>query len=412
MKRSPERVAWTILFIALFSCCALAVGVPTAGLAFVNTATVEAASYVKLQAGILQSYSQSETVNDARVVSLDGRALTEGSTVVTGPESVGLLTIGENDSSNPMLTLQLYSNANVRIERARLPRFDTNTTTAEFNIRLSGGRIQVLAQPGRRFNLRVTSDFGNTTITTPGSYSFEQTGDEVRVSISQGQAVVSSPSSSAAFTLSGGQRTAMSGSGLAGVLPSFRNLIKNGEFQPPLDRDWKVETRVDAGSTVTGTVNIIGEGSNTALLIERVGNQLGWGRTGVVQTINEDVRDRRSLTLRVDFQIIEQEIPVCGGEGSECPFIIRIDYRTKDGSDAYRIQGFYGRGTPVSTLPDYIRANVQGKHVARRLNVPETFEWNLSEFLSEMQTIKSISLYAEGHTVRTQVNSVELLLQD
>jgi hypothetical protein len=408
-------VAWSVLFAALFSCCGLAVGVPTAGLAFVNNATIEASSNVKLQAGILQAYSQFESVNDARVVSLEGRALTEGSTVVTGPESVGLLTLGESATTDPLLTFQLYSNASLRLDRMRLPRFNTGATADEFQVRLGGGRIQIVTQPNRshRFNLRVNSDFGSVLISTPGAYSFEQTDSELRVSVTDGQAIVSTSDNRTSFTFSGGQRTAVSAeNGIAGALPAFRNLIKNGDFQPPLDRDWKIETRVDAGSTVSGTATVIGEGASAGLLLQRVGAQLGWGRTGVTQVINEDVRDRRSLTLRIDFQLIEQEIPVCGGEGSECPLFVRIDYRTKDGGDAARIQGFYGRGTPSSTLPDYIRANVQGKHVARRFNFPETFEWNLSEFLPEMQTIKSISIYAEGHQVRTQVNSVELLLQD
>ncbi|MCX7938427.1 MAG: hypothetical protein N2545_03190, partial [Thermoflexales bacterium] len=128
-----------------------------------------------------------------------------------------------------------------------------------------------------------------------------------------------------------------------------------------------------------------------------------------------NVVDRRSLQLRIDFRILYQEIPVCGGEGSECPLMVRIDYRTKDGRDAFWIQGFYASGTPSGTsLPDYIRSNPQNKHIARRLNAPEPpFEsGNLLALIPDMQIVKSISIYAEGHAVRTQVNTVELLLQD
>jgi hypothetical protein len=416
MKRTPERVAWTILFAALFACCALTVGVPSVGLAFYNTSTVDAAVDVKLQSGILNASSAYET--DATVVSLEGRPLSEGSTVFLGPESVGLMTLGERNAANPLLTLQLYSNANVRVDRARLPRFRSSALGDDFAIRLNSGRIQVLAQPddGRRFNVRIATDNAITQIDTPGTYSIEQIDGETRINVADGQAVISAVNRTDFLNLFAGQRTLVSpAAGIAGILPPARNLIRNGEFQAPLEeRDWKIDTRVNAGSSVSGTATIIGDAPNTALLLARTGDNLGWGRTGVTQIINEDVRDRRSLQLRLNFQILEQQIEVCGSAGSECPFMVRIDYRDKNSGDASWTQGFYARGTPTEDgLPDYIRANNQGKHVARRLGVPETFETqNLIELLPEMQTVKSITLYAEGHAVRTQVNSVELLLQD
>lgn len=415
MKRSPERVAWMVLFAALFACCALAVGVPATAYTFINTATIDANVIVKLQAGILNAYSQYETENDARVVSLEGRPLSEGSTVIVGPESVGLLTLGDGNPASPFHTLQLYSNARLRIERARLPRFAVAGAGDEFTLNMSDGRVQITAQPpqGRRFTLRVNGKHAITTINTPGSYSIEETANETRVNVVEGQALVGMPDGNQAFTFYGGQRTAVSDQGIAGVLPAFRNLIRNGEFEPPLERDWQVQTLIDPNSTVTGTANIVGMSPNTSLLLKRTGANLGWGRTGVTQEINEDVRDRRAVQLRVNFAILEQQIPVCGGEGSECPLMVRIDYRNQNGADAYWQQGFYAVGTPSGSLPDYVRSNNQGKHVARRLGMSETFEWeNLIELLPDMQTIKSITLYAEGHSVQTQINSVGLLLQD
>lgn len=404
-----------VLFAALFACCALTIGVPTTALTFINTATVDATVIVKLQAGMLNAYSQYETENDMRVVSLEGRALSEGSTMIVGPESVGLLTFGDGNSANPFHTLQLYSNARLRIERARLPRFAVAGADDEFTLSMTDGRVQITAQPpqDRRFTLRINGKHAITTITTPGSYSIEETANETRVNVADGQALVGTPDGNQAFTFYGGQRTAVSDKGIAGVLPASRNIIRNGEFEPPLERDWQVQTVIDPSSTITGTATIVGMSPNTSLLLKRTGQNLGWGRTGVTQEINEDVRDRRAVQLRINFAILEQEIPVCGGEGSECPLMVRIDYRNQSGADLYWLQGFYAVGTPSAALPDYVRSNNQGKHVARRLGVSETFEWeNLIELLPDMQTIKSITLYAEGHSVQTQINSVELLLQD
>jgi hypothetical protein len=416
MKRSPERVAWTILFAALFACCALAVGVPTGALTFVNTATVEAAMAVKLQAGILKTYSQFETENDARVVSLEGRSLSEGSVAVVGSESVGVLIITDTISASPLVTAQLYSNADVQIERARLPRFQSSTNGDNFVFRMRDGRIQVTARPteGRRFKLRIKGNHAVTDIDTPGVYSLEQRGNETRVIVWDGQALVSTPSGEQSLHLYPGQRTAVSeANSFAGVLPPYRNLIRNGDFQSPLEQDWQVVAQVDAsvGSTISGTAKIVGDDANPALLLERTGSNLGWGRTGVTQLLDADVRNSREVRLALDFSVLYQEVPVCGGLGSECPLLVSLIWEDSKGGEHQWVLGFYADGTPrMPELPDFILTNPQSKHIKAWLG--QQWRWetgNLLTYLPDAQTIKSMALYAEGHGVRTQLNSVELL---
>ena len=93
--------------------------------------------------------------------------------------------------------------------------------------------------------------------------------------------------------------------------------------------------------------------------------------------------------------------------------LVRIDFQTSDGRDDYWLQGFYARGNPASNLPDYVRSNFKGNHIAKPLNTREVFESeNLLQQLGNLQTITSISLYAEGHGLRTRVRSVELLLRN
>ncbi|MCS7087487.1 MAG: hypothetical protein NZL91_02155 [Thermoflexales bacterium] len=418
MWNTPERRAWLILFAALFTCCALAVGVPASTWALINSATAEAPMEVRLRAGILKTFSRFEQERDARVVALEGRAVEEGTTLIAGPESVGLLTVGGSSSDAPAINIQLYADTRLRLDRARYKRFHIANRADEFVFALEQGRVQIVVEASaeRRFTLHVHSDLGTVSTEMPGAYSIERAGEELRVFVAQGIARVADANAQRSIQVSGGQRTLITRArGLAGVLPPVRNLIRNGNFTAPLSRDWEIETLVIQGSTVTGTATIRDAGGRPALFLERTGSGISWGRTGVRQVINENVVDRRSLQLRIDFRILYQEIPVCGGEGSECPLMVRIDYRTKDGRDAFWIQGFYASGTPSGTsLPDYIRSNPQNKHIARRLNAPEPpFEsGNLLALIPDMQIVKSISIYAEGHAVRTQVNTVELLLQD
>lgn len=425
VKRSPERLAWTILFVSLFICIALAVGVPTAVLAFYNTATVEANINIKLQSGQTSVRRPTQTDRDPpSVVSLEGYDISEGSSVVLSSDSSGLLTFSEGAStgSTALLTVQLYSNTQLRIVRARLPRFPASRLGDEFMFQLKAGRAQISANSGvRKLDLRVFTDNGSTLITTPGIYSFEQNNDATALNVVAGSAVVTTFNGETSLNLYTGQRTLVSASSVAGGLPPLRNLIKNGRFRAALQPAWKIETLVAQANALSGTVRITdadAAGGDGGLMLERMGDGLGWGRTGVIQPLDARVDGGRELRLALDFAIQFQELPVCAGVGSECPLIVSLTWRdSKEGVREW-IQGFYANGTPQiepgkPTLPDSILTNPQRKHVKTQLG--QRIRWetgNLLPYLPDVQTIESVKIYAEGHAVRTQIYSVELLLQD
>ncbi|BCX04552.1 MAG: hypothetical protein KatS3mg053_2490 [Candidatus Roseilinea sp.] len=422
MKRSPERTAWLVLFASLFTCCALAVGVPAAALAFYNTATVEAGINVKLQAGQMSVWRPTQTDRDPpSVVSLDGYDIGEGSLVALSADSAGLLTLQDNASSppQPLLTVQLYPNARLRVERARLPRFGASALSDEFAFRLAGGRIQVTAHaPDRKISLRISSDHGNVLINTPGLYSIEHTNDALQLNVVEGVATVATRSGEMSLNFSSGQRTMVTASSVAGVLPPPRNLIRNDRFQAALQPVWQVEALAAASDAPLGTARIVEESTARALILERMGEELGWGRTGVVQSLDARVDGGRDLRLVLDFAILFQELPVCASVGSECPLFVSITWRdAKEGVREW-IQGFYANGTPqiqpgAPILPDSILTNPQRKHV--KMPLGQRVRWeseNLFPYLPNVQTIETIKIYAEGHAVRTQINAVALLLTD
>ena len=419
LSRSPERLAWTVLLASFLSCCALAVGVPSIAWSFVNNATVPPIMTVKLQAGRTTAFTPPETEADARVVSQDGRQLEEGSTVIVDDDSQSqaLITIIAGEGSEPLATLQLYSGARVTLERARLPRFESiSNQPAVFVIYLQSGRMQVLNQFGdARVGMEVRTGLAVTRL-GGGSYSFEQSPDETQIAAREGRAAVTAIDPPGGLMLQPEQRTAVTQEGgLQGILPAYRDLIQNGHFEPPLEPAWTTYAEVAAGGEVTGTVTTVGEPPDTSLLLDRFGTGLSWGRTGVQQELNESVAGRRSLQLRVQFTILYQELPVCGGLGSECPLMLTLTYLDSNGSERQWTQGFYADGVPSAALPDEIVTAPQphNKHVAVRLGVRETYE---SEDLlgapGDIQAVKSIRIYAEGHGVRTQVYLAELLVLD
>ncbi len=410
------------MFASLFTCCALAIGLPTAVLAFYNTATIEATINARLQAGQMSVWRPTQTDRDPpSVVSLDGYDIGEGSLVALSPDSAGLLTLLDGNSSPPrsLLTVQLYPNARLRVERARQPRFGASALSDEYAFRLIGGRIQfTVPESNRKFNLRVSSEHGNAVIATPGVYVFEQTGDSLWLKVVNGNAAVTTRSGTMSLNLLSGQRTTVTATNVGGVLPSPRNLVRNGRFKAALDPVWQVEVLTAEQGAPAGVARIVEDGETRSLILERVGQGLGWGRTGVVQALDARVDGGRDLRLVLDFAILFQELPVCASVGSECPLFVSITWRdTKEGVREW-IQGFYASGTPQidpagTILPDSILTNPQRKHV--KMPLGQRVHWeteNLFPYLPNVQTIESIKIYAEGHAVRTQINAVELLLSD
>ncbi len=421
MGRSPERLAWAVLSAALLTCCALAVGVPMAGLAFYNAATVEAGINVRLQAGQMSVWRPNQSDRDPpSVVSLDGYDIGEGSLIALSADSAGLLALFDPraDSPRTLLTAQLYANARLRVERARLSRFPGSTAQDEYILRLSEGRAQVsIPQTERRFTLRLVSDYATAWTTAAGSYVAEINGESLRLHVVDGSATVMNRDSDLAVNLNAGQRTVATRSSLAGVLPPPRSLVRNGQFASPLQPAWAIEARTAQPDAALGIIRIAEQTAGGALMLERLGVNLGWGRTGIVQTLDARVDGARDLRLVVDFAILFQELPVCASLGSECPLLVAIAWRDDQENSREWIQGFYAVGAPQMSagavlLPDTILANPQRKHV--KVPLAQRVRWetdNLLPYLPNIRTIESVKIYAEGHAVQTQLFAVALLME-
>jgi len=416
MRNNPERLAWTVLLAAFAAFVALAIGVPAAISSVLNQSTVSAAAYVRLQAGRIQTYSPPATERDARVVSLEGRELDEGSTVIVDPDasSQGLLTISPAGEREPLVSAQAYSGARIQIWRASTPRFAISGARDEVTLIMSAGRAQFSVRPR---NTRAAA----VTILTPygylnlgeGIFTVEVAGGEARVLSREGSLVAhSNRAGIAPLSLAASERTALNNQSkaLAKAAPE-RNLIRNnlfvGDYTP-----WETEIRSASGTD--GRVRLELVGGESSIVLDRLGNDLNWGRTGVFQIVGENVSGRASLRLRIDFKILSQQIKVCGNLGSECPLMVNITFIDRAGTQREWFQGFYADGTPTPDLPDVVRDNPTTRHVAKTLNARESFESEnlLLGELRDAQVIQRIRVYAEGHAVQTQVFDVDLLVAD
>lgn len=416
MKTSPERTAWIALLLAFFACCALTIGVPSTIISVINTSTVPAGVNVKLQSGLVLVQNPGEKPG---VVTQQGTNLDEGATVEADQSlpTQALLTVSAPDAPDALVSVQLYSGAKVAITRARLPRFNISASGHEVIITLLSGRItaQVQQPANRALRVEVRTALASAEL-DKGNYTFEALSGETRILTRNGAALVQAFSQpSKTVLLQAGQRTAVrSGDGVAGVLASGVNLLANSQFAPPLAPAWQPYAERANQTDILGVAQSINQSGGTALLIDRSGQGLNWGRTGVRQDINTDVAGRSSLQIRVEFSVLYQELQVCGTRGSECPFMVTIGYRDQSGVDREWSQGFYADGTPSEALPDHIAdaPDIPTKHVKKSLGTREVFESDNLLSRLNMQSVKYVRLNAEGHGLRTMVYSAELVLQD
>ena len=132
---------------------------------------------------------------------------------------------------------------------------------------------------------------------------------------------------------------------------------------------------------------------------------------GIQQELNYDVRDFTFLQLHLDIRIVSQNIAGfggCGYLGTECPIIVRLDYKDIYGTDREWLHGFY-TGEPA--------ADWQINWWADQLQSGNWQTYDSANLMEELDNtppafIKSLTIYASGHSFHAQLTEVELLAQE
>jgi hypothetical protein len=136
-----------------------------------------------------------------------------------------------------------------------------------------------------------------------------------------------------------------------------------------------------------------------------------------VQTINRDVQGYATLRLRMDLMLAAQDVANCGSQGTECPLIARVEYVDVYGNQLEWLHGFYFNYN--FSLPGTFCVTCsprQWPHEQWPKGRWQSYESpNLLEVFTESgnpaATIRSVTLYASGHTFTSFVTDVQLLVE-
>jgi len=420
MKENRERLAWTVLLVALGILLAILVLVPFGVYQWVQRATV--APQMVLQA--LQGAAQVEQPGEKPRLVLAGQEPIEikpGATIWNDADVETLLTISSPDGTRSLGTVQIYPNTQLDISLARSPRYGLSKAEHRIEVTVETGRVRLgLARDTdseRATDFRGRTPHAQFLLWEAGSYSLEVDDQQTQITVREGKATIF-VSKDKQLGLEAKQRGIVGVDGtIDGPLRPERDLITNGAFHLPLDDDWEIRADTTDSSQSAGKVELVISSGQEAVRLSRVGT--GHAQTGVYQLLNESLNGYQSLQLHLSAQLNDQSLGICGVEGSECPLMVRIDYLDAAGSLHDWVQGFYYRVDAPDSYPTLCRLcpPPRQEHELHRQGTQFFYDSpNLMELLAQNgyppSGIVSIGVYASGHSYDVQVSEIELLVEE
>lgn len=416
MRRSPEVLAWSVLLASFGMCVALGVFIPLAVRAFLTDSTDPAPRILQVQQGTL--LLRRPTSPDFVGIVDQTTDVPDGSEIKADLSTQAVLRIREPGTDADLAIVQLYGNTALVVQAASSPRFDSSPNPHRLDLDIESGRIRVniLPDAGRPVAASLRAPQGEVTFSN-GTYAVEVTNEELQVTVREGTATVSAQGAQVVVESLQRARVAL-GQAPQGGLSSERNLVSDGNFSGGAPPAWSIEHDLQIETEPKGTVEFRTFAGRRAAVFERTGFRLSHAETRLVQDISRDVRDAASLTLHFAVLISNQDVPVCGSSGSECPMMVRINYRDASGAEREWTQGFYSVPDPSNVNPLIcIYCTTRNPHTRVTQNSWFTYDSsNLMDVLTvddfKPARITRIVFYASGHAYQSAITDVELLVQD
>ena len=404
MRNKPERVAWSVLWVAFILFCLLVTSIPLGIRYYLLNAMVDQETLLqRIEGTILVQEAEGNKPTGVT----DSALLSPGDEVILDATSRGTLDFFDRSH------ITLYSNTNVELERVEAPRFGLSDQPNHTVLNLRAGLVRVgVALPGERgIDFQVSTPHTAVSL-AEGSFRIEVTNETTQITVVRGEATLGSESSTA--VLHQGTRTRIDLSGTpAKPLPAAENLIENGDFQEPLGTTWLTSTVVLTSAVQPPFVGIVEDGGRQAARLVQMAVEDGdHTEVAIQQRLNQDVRDFDQLEITADIRLEHQSLSGGGLLSSEFPIILRLDYKDLWGNDKFWTHGFYYHNDasyPIALDPWGRPAGEQVPH-----GVWYPYEsGNLLDLLGENKParITGLTIYASGWKYDGMVSEVHLIVE-
>ena len=406
MRKRPERVAWTVLWIAFAACWILAIGTPLGARYYLINASESQEAQLQVIDGtiLVQKAKGGDPIGVTQATTL-----AQGDQVITDATSSATLDLFERSR------LWLYGNTDLTLETMRTPRFEVSERLDEIDLNLTGGLMRVgvaLPPPGERaVDFQVLTPHTDISL-QEGSYRIEVIYEGTQVTVVRGQAVVGRGSSQ--ITLVQGTRSQAALDGTPSIpVPAVQNLLLNGSFQELLEPAWVTSTVVLTTSVKPPTIEQVENGGRTAIRFARREADNGNHTEGAIQqSLDYDVRDFARLQVVLDVKLSFQSLSGGGLQSSEFPIIVRLDYKDIKGSDMFWTHGFYYQNQAGYAIGPDPWGRPSGERIPQDVWFPYE-SGNLLLLLGDNKPahITGLRIYASGWNYDSLVSEVQLLVE-
>ncbi len=402
IRKNPERVAWLVILGSFATFLLLCTTVPFGVQYYLRHAMSSQTATLEVIGGTPR-YRLPGAV--APIAATKTVQLPEGTSIETDENSRGILTFYDGS------TTILFPSTHITLHAMRVPTFPWGIEPIMLWIDEARGRIRIGAAPlvtqgnnstpGRDFQVRTPQ---LTATLAEGSYAVEVTADASQIIVTDGNAAVTAQDRT--VQVGRRQRTvATLGQPPLPPLPAAQDIMVNGDFNDPLARGWSIVREPSNDPTILpGNITVTSLGDRNAVHILRTNSNQTSAITGIIQQINREVSDYRSVSLSADIRIHFQSLSGGGVLSSEYPLILRMRYRDVYGSEAEWVHGFYIQNTTNNPTNN-------GEQIPPDLWVP--FEaGNLFETLDPKPFfITSLQIYASGWDYDSSVSGVRLVVE-
>ncbi len=413
--KRTERLAWIILTLASLTCLALAIGVPVATRWYILNATHPLAITLQPRNGTT-TIRRPGDVHPVLITEATDIRPRDRIALRANADAVLFFYPPNGSAEGPLVTMQLYGTTRLVVERARTPRFALSSLPHIVELRLDfGPNVRItIAGDDRPTLVRVHTPHGQVEM-VEGTYALSVEDDRTTFSVRTGQGRVPNPADeSEVFVLTDLQRVELQQNTIGEITVGEHDILRNrnGDFEAPLGDTWTEYSIVGMVNAEKGTVTWTQEDDHHIVVFRRAG--LGFAETGIRQEINQDIRGARSVRVRARVRINTHSLGTCGSYASECPIMIRLGFLDTTNAEREWLQGFYvirGEDPPICVSCEW---------QAEQIQIPQLGVWydyespDLLPLLRERgidpTTIKSVKIYASGHTYESAIDEIAILI--
>ena len=457
---NPERLAWSVLLIAFAVFCSICAATTVGLYVFLFQSTMPMIPTLEVgkgTVGLTFSDLSEKAVRDR--FDLSGT----GTTATTDSQTQGTLIFRDPlNEHNLIASVTLKGDSSLTLREAVRPRFEWATGDYFFNLVNFSGEMDAFVSPNieREIQLDIWTPHGSrVALSGSGRYTIIASGTQVQVTNSEGQALLFAPNPQNGYAVPVGHRGVLVADTSEIILsPTFGELLENSTFRFTVAAEPNGELPgLEAGSTTHTPENSATTQSNrdsetsrvlannwgcansadlpplgdygvesiegrVSLRLVRGQEASSHGESLCVQNFvaeNEgglDVSSFDYLALRTTFLINYQSLSKCGRDGSECPLMLRIDYRDLNGNDRKWFQGFY-----TIDLAEYAEFPPRCDSCRKdheKINAKAWYSFdtgNLLTFFAQDDpglrptVISSIRFYASGHQYDVYVSEMSLI---